>query len=209
MSEQTGEPRFTPRQIEILAAATRIFSQYGYRGGTIARIAAEAELSQPGLIHHFPSKDAILMAVVEQRDEEDREVVNAAYRISSNVIEALTQVLHKNALDPDLMRLFTVLSTEALNADHPAHEFFAHRYARVIANTATAVRSNQAAGVVRDDLDPEDVARLLVAAADGLRYQALITDEPIEHWRRFGVLEKILSPAARQPEEDELSEAGR
>lgn len=194
------EPRYTPRQREILAAATKVFAEHGYRAGTIALVAAEAGLSQPGLIHHFPNKDAILMAVIELREREDLAVLLPAFASGAMVIDAFVSVLQKNAQHPELMQLFAVLSTEALHPSHPAHSFFVARYRRLIDAVTDGILANQRAGLMRADLDPLDTAKLIVAAADGLRYQSLLSDGPIEHWKQLIPLRNLLAgPNATEP----------
>lgn len=48
-----------------LRAALAVFARHGYHGASIRTIAESAGLSVPGLYHHYPSKQAILAAVVE------------------------------------------------------------------------------------------------------------------------------------------------
>jgi TetR/AcrR family transcriptional regulator len=54
----------------ILAAALAVFSEFGFRGATIDRIAERAGLSKPNLLYYFPSKQAIYVAVLEDTLEE-------------------------------------------------------------------------------------------------------------------------------------------
>lgn len=49
----------------VLDSAERLLGERGTRV-SVAEIAAEAGVSKSGLLHHFPSKDALLLAVVEQ-----------------------------------------------------------------------------------------------------------------------------------------------
>ncbi len=50
---------------EILLAAARIFHRKGYQGATMADIAAEVNLTAGSLYHYFPSKEDLLMAVLD------------------------------------------------------------------------------------------------------------------------------------------------
>ena len=47
-----------------LAAALESFAERGYEGASIREIAARAGLSVPGLYHHYPSKQALLVALI-------------------------------------------------------------------------------------------------------------------------------------------------
>jgi AcrR family transcriptional regulator len=50
----------------ILAEAGRLFRRHGYRGVGIERIMAAAKLTRGGFYAHFPSKEALFAAVLEQ-----------------------------------------------------------------------------------------------------------------------------------------------
>src|SRR4051812_39604541 len=52
-------------------AAVELFAKSGFKGTSVAQVAAKTGLSQSGLLHHFPSKAALLTAVLEERDAED------------------------------------------------------------------------------------------------------------------------------------------
>ncbi|MDU8910798.1 TetR family transcriptional regulator C-terminal domain-containing protein [Aestuariicoccus sp. MJ-SS9] len=68
MTETSAQPEGTPaprtriqrrKREAILEAGLTVFSQEGFRGATLDRIAAEAGLSKPNLLYYFPSKEAI------------------------------------------------------------------------------------------------------------------------------------------------------
>lgn len=50
----------------IIEAALDVFSQNGFRGATVDKIAAQAGLSKPNLLYYFPSKEAIHNALLSQ-----------------------------------------------------------------------------------------------------------------------------------------------
>lgn len=54
------------RRTLILAAARRVFSQYGYEGAKTLQIAREANVSEALVYRHFPSKLALYRAVMRQ-----------------------------------------------------------------------------------------------------------------------------------------------
>lgn len=53
-----------------LAAALAAFAEQGYHGASIRDIAARAQLSVPGLYHHYPSKQALLMGLADAAMDE-------------------------------------------------------------------------------------------------------------------------------------------
>src|SRR5438270_12857050 len=52
---------------ELLAAALRVFARRGYREAGVDEIAAEAGYSKGALYWHFSSKDALLVALIDER----------------------------------------------------------------------------------------------------------------------------------------------
>ena len=49
---------------EVLTAATRLFSDYGYRGTSLADIAHEIGYSKASVLYHFSSKEALLAELI-------------------------------------------------------------------------------------------------------------------------------------------------
>jgi AcrR family transcriptional regulator len=60
---ETTRPR-TQRQEELVQAASRLFAERGYYNVGINDISAELGLSGPALYHHYPSKEALLVDVM-------------------------------------------------------------------------------------------------------------------------------------------------
>ena len=71
MADDITRTRGEESKETILAAARQLFAKHGYRGTSLASIAEAAGLSQPGLLHHYPSKTALLLAVLASRDSAD------------------------------------------------------------------------------------------------------------------------------------------
>ncbi len=61
-----GEPGPSlPTRERILSEASRLFARRGYHGTSTREIARAVGIRQPSLFHHFPSKDAILQALID------------------------------------------------------------------------------------------------------------------------------------------------
>ena len=56
------------RRRAILTAAHAVFAAHGYRGGSLQDVANHAGMSQTSLLHYFPSKSDLLLAVLNWRD---------------------------------------------------------------------------------------------------------------------------------------------
>jgi AcrR family transcriptional regulator len=65
-------------RLVLLATAQRLFDREGFHAVGIDRILAEAGIAKMTLYHHFPSKEALVVGVLESRDREVRASLSAA-----------------------------------------------------------------------------------------------------------------------------------
>ncbi|MEU8135750.1 TetR/AcrR family transcriptional regulator [Streptodolium elevatio] len=162
---------------EIIDQAVALFGEVGYRGASLREIAARCGISHPGLIHHFPTKEALLLAVLAQRDEDDARRLTAAGEVGVARLRRMVEVVELNTGRRAIVEMFTALAAEATSADHPAHAYFAERYRNTIAGLTYDYAHARKAGLLRPGIDPEEAARQLIALMDGLQVQWLIDSE--------------------------------
>ncbi len=178
---------------KIIQSATEAFAQKGFRGAKMADIAKAADLTEPGLLHHFPSKTHLLMEVLKERDRIDGERMRATLQKNGNhFLEAGIELVEHNQTVPGLVRLFNLLVAESVSPDHPAHEFFIERYQREREHMTEAVVQAQKAGEVRSDISAETLVILIFAMMDGLQVQWLLEPERIEMADLFQVMTDLL-----------------
>ena len=164
----------------VIEQAVALFGEAGYRGASLREIAARCGLSHPGLLHHFPTKESLLLAVLEHRDEVDGRWLTGGAPAGAGALHRLADLADVNAGRRGIVELFTVLSAEATAADHPAHAWFADRYRRTVAAIADAYEAARAAGDLRPGIEPVAAARHLVALMDGLQLQWLLGDDELD-----------------------------
>lgn len=158
---------------EILEAATTLFGELGYRSASLREISARVGISHPGLLHHFPTKESLLAAVLAHRDEVDDAAIEADLATGMDYFEALARVVERSAARPGIVELFSTLSAEATSPDHPAHDYFRRRYADLLGRLARELEQRAASGTLRAGTVPVDAARTVVALMDGLQVQWL------------------------------------
>jgi AcrR family transcriptional regulator len=188
MTSTREQGRIERRRL-ILEQAATIVSECGYNGFGLQELAARCGLTKPGLLHHFPSKEALLIAVLRDRDRRDEIAVVAATRAHtsaqtllscpslSGVRETLHAIVSRNSTQPELVRLYAVLRAEALSPSHPAHDYFNAREA--------AARDLFAQMLSPHVADPPATARHLMALMLGLEMQWLrdgLSFDLIEAW---------------------------
>ena len=54
----------------ILERAEQHFADHGFQGASLSAIARDCEVGNPGLLHHFPSKEVLYRAVLEKQAQE-------------------------------------------------------------------------------------------------------------------------------------------
>ncbi|WP_430479659.1 TetR/AcrR family transcriptional regulator [Streptomyces sp. P11-1] len=171
--------RSEERRAEILRATLEVIAERGYRGATLGAVAERVGLTQQGLLHYFPTKEALLVAVLEDRDRWDtggggRGGEDGAWRL-----ELLGSLVEYNAMRPGIVQTFSALLGESVTEEHPAREFFTRRYTQVRAGMAATLRAEYGE-TLPGGLTPERAAVLLVAVMDGLQYQWLLDPEAVD-----------------------------
>jgi AcrR family transcriptional regulator len=173
-SPRGGYAKGRAKRREILDHAIALFGDVGYRAASLREIATRSGISHPGLLHHFPTKEALLLAVLAHRDEVDGELFTGS--AGTDALRRLVDLVRLNTGRRAIVELFTVLSAEATAPDHPAHRFFVDRYRRTVAGVERAYALAEEAGALRPEIDPSAAARHLVALMDGLQIQWLLED---------------------------------
>ena len=87
----------------------RAFAEQGFRGASMAAIAAEAGISEPGLLHHFATKRELLFGVLQETEAEFKAWAGERIAGGRGYIELLLDVARHHEADPAFIRFFTVL----------------------------------------------------------------------------------------------------
>ena len=191
--KRTQAERTQQRKAQIIREAIRSFGQDGYHGARLTDIAQAAGVTEPGLLHHFPSKAHLLMAVLAERDRIDQARISTAPRDDTqSPLLPLQELVEYNETVPGLVQLFTVLVAESIDKKHPAHEFFTQRYQAIREKEIAVLSEAQARGEVRTDIPAEDLVIMLFAMMDGLQVQWLYEPEHINMVRLFEQFLRLL-----------------
>ncbi|MFZ2750706.1 MAG: TetR/AcrR family transcriptional regulator [Propioniciclava sp.] len=170
----------------IIRCALDLFSESGSSNVSLRDIAAAAGLTHAGLLHHFASKDELILQVLTWRDalQFDRalrpdDTLSPHWRdphAVAGVFAQLINVVRLNAESPTMISLFVKLSAEATDPEHPAHAYFVARYERVVESFTEAFAARFSAHPPAIAIAPEAAARQLVALMDGLQLQWILRD---------------------------------
>jgi AcrR family transcriptional regulator len=152
----------------IIDAALDVFAVRGYRSGALAEIAGRVELTPAAILYHFGSKEALLLAVIAERDRRAGSLLSDITRANGlGSLRGLVRIAELNEAHPGLAALHTVLQAESFEPDTPAHAYFVERSRVVRRWLEEAFRAGQADGRIRADLDCAAKSREFVAFLEG------------------------------------------
>ncbi|KAA9149143.1 TetR family transcriptional regulator [Amycolatopsis acidicola] len=177
------------RRRQILEEALAAYAESDSSGPSLRSIAARVGLSERGLLHYFPARDELLVAILAERDAADRATFDP-----DGPLDDLSAVTAHSAETPGLVRLFLEMSAAAPDPEHAAHGFFTRRYRELRELVARKFRRSAPES---SEVDAEFAARILIAASDGLQAQWLL-DPSIDLADDLGRLAKILASAPRR-----------
>lgn len=165
------------RRQRILKAALDVFMRYGYRRTTMDDIAREVGKSRPALYLSFPSKEALLIGVVEMGFDETFRAIEAGLPGQGSLSAKLRYVFELWSVRPFELVARSPAASELMNGDYTvANEVFARGAKRLAAILSELIR---AAVADPDALQPsaEVRARIMIAAAHGYKNVARDTQE--------------------------------
>ena len=190
------------RREQILEEATRLFSIYGFRGTSLSLVADAVGLTEPGLLHYFPSKVKLLQGVLEYRESKDAakyaQMIDPENVDLARVMEALEDLVAENAQIPELIRLFTVLVGESIREDHPSHDFFVDRYARVRQEFTEVFARLSGTERAMTDRDLSQLVPVIIAVMDGLQIQWLLDPESTDMPAAFELFSRMILDYCRE-----------
>jgi AcrR family transcriptional regulator len=196
----TQAERSNKSKEKIIREANRLFGQSGFHGTRLADIAQAAELTEPGLLHHYPSKENLLIKVLEARDHTDQQRYEEMLKKADgkNASEVLQTLVEYNQSVPELVRLFTVLVSESIDPAHPGHEFFVRRYRFYRHQYIEMLETAQQHGQIRNDIRVEDLSVMVMALMDGLQIQWLLDPEQVNMVTVFKLFMEILTRGMKE-----------
>lgn len=158
------------RQRLLEAASQEIYTS-GFRGASLDTILDTARVTKGALYYHFASKEALGHAVIDEVVAEvGREKWQLRLERSDDPITALVQAIQSTSLLPEDVNGGCALNNWAQEMS-PLDESFRKRIAELFqdweAAIAKALRRGQARGLVRKDVDADEVGTFIVATYEG------------------------------------------
>lgn len=169
-AQPQGNAAGRARREQILERASEFFAANGFGATSMREIAAACGLTPAGLSHHFADKATLLLALIKQREQQQLSDFQGM-----QWTEWARSVERQNRANRSLTQLFAMLSAEAIEPDHPAHEYFVQRY-RVLRDRFAQFVCTQRGSTEITDADRTS-AQVLIAMWDGLQLQGMLDPE--------------------------------
>lgn len=174
-------PETERKRKEILRAAIETFGTKGSANGTLSDIAEQVGITHAGVLHHFGSKQNLLLEVLEFRDQDDVAHLADQHIPGGPALFAhLVATAQRNALRPGIVQVYTVLSAESVTDDHPAKAYFHDRYRVLRREVDAAFRELCAQEGVSDPVAIDKASASILAVMDGLQLQWLLDPTAID-----------------------------
>jgi AcrR family transcriptional regulator len=159
---------------KIIDAAVDVFAEYGFHRFRIKEVAARVGLTEAGVLHHYASKEILLHAVLEYREQNSKQVIAHLEQLSGlEALSAFPEIAESIVTEPRRLQLYLLLEVEGLTPDSTTREFFvARNFANRVAVTKY-IEDAQSRGQFRVDVDADFLAREAVAFMDGIGLQWL------------------------------------
>jgi AcrR family transcriptional regulator len=164
------------RRSEILDAAAELFAASGYRGTTVAAVARKVGITDAGVLHHFKSKEALLLGVLHEYGRSVQEQIDRAGLRGIHLLRAVRVWGVEMEARPEISSLLIALTTEYLTGDSPVRRAIQASYRQGLDRYIAAFATAAASGDLRADLDPVHEASALIAHLDGIRLQWFLSD---------------------------------
>jgi TetR/AcrR family hemagglutinin/protease transcriptional regulator len=173
------------RRARLLGCALRVFARRGLAGGRHAEVAREARVSVPAVFVYFPTREALVGAVLEEVERFYVDMVDATLRLdlpAPQLLLALARAFTASVdAEPERARLWLEWGAALREKSWPRYLAFQDH---LVARVAEIVRRGKADGTLHGDLDPEADARLIIAGAPVV-VQMKLGGRPPEEVERF------------------------
>jgi TetR/AcrR family transcriptional regulator len=141
---------------QIRVAATRLFALRGYEGVSLQSIADAVGVAKQTLLYHYPSKESLRRAVLNNVFEHWRRTLPA-------ILQAVTSGKRRfSALTDELVRFFSsdrdrarLLARELLDNPEDMQRLMGENLRPWLLLLAEYIREGQKVGSIRADVDPE------------------------------------------------------
>jgi len=164
----------------IIESAVALFCDAGYEAASVADICIRAGVSKGAFYHHFPSKQSLFLAILDDWltgiDDQLFSSATPSGDVPASIqdmAETLGFVLNEASGRLPIFMEFMVQASR----DHAVWDAAIQPYRRYQDRFAGLIASGQESGSINENVDPRIAARVLVSLAVGILLQAVVDPE--------------------------------
>lgn len=182
----------------LVRAAAQQFAHKPYSVVNLDDVVAAVDVSRGAMYFHFPSKQALAWAVIEEADKLGRE---AAVGVLANKLSGLETLIDLSYLTAvlDICEDWARAGLHLLGSIGRTDDLEARTLCEVTSALAQIARRAATEGDITQECDPQDVAHLLVSMYVGLRHTSDL-DKPEQFLNDLEKAWILLLPGFANPE---------
>lgn len=194
----TGKPRRPLKQERawntrrtILDAAARVFAEKGFAAMTLQEVAERAELTKGALYFHFSNKESLAVEIVTTYAARWEPLIEEVERLGLSPMETLVEILNRTA---EAFRTEVPIQAAArlqierslIHADVPTP------YVGWINAMSRLTRAAKEAGELREGLEPEAAAHVIVSSFFGMQHVSEVLTARADQRERYEEMRDVL-----------------
>lgn len=163
--------RQSDRRTDILDAAERCFARSGFHRASMQDICSEAQMSPGNLYRYFPSKEALIAGICE-RNRADAVASFALVDQAPSFFDGLAGLARHHLVDRTDAEVALCAEIMAESRRHPdIAKLYQTIEGDIKQRIAAMLRSGAARGEIRDDIDFDAAAAVLMVLGDGMSWR--------------------------------------
>jgi AcrR family transcriptional regulator len=201
LTRLTRRERHAMTRAQLLDAAERVFAREGYRGASVATIAAEAGYSHGAVYSNFAGKHDLFLALIEERIDarlaKVYETADSELGRGGEPFETARRFLDIVRSERDAYVLLVDFWNQAVR-DPTAATKFAERHARLRAIVGRIVEHTARTQGLELASPPEDIATPLIALFNGFAIEQLAHPDAVHDVQLAHAVAGILQSFTRR-----------
>lgn len=189
---QVKQERAARTRVTIARAAAEVFSECGFSGASVSKIAQRAGVTLGAVYFHFENKEALAREIV--RSQPDRVTPPHEAKGLQHAIDLCLTWAHQLLKDPFLLAGARLVQEQQSFNTHVENSH--QQWTEVIAESLAAAQRDRE---VRASVEVESVARLIVNACTGAQMHAEIESGRRDLPQRIREMWNVLLPAIATP----------
>ncbi|WP_226965914.1 TetR/AcrR family transcriptional regulator [Tessaracoccus defluvii] len=169
-------PATALRRAEIVRAAADVFAEKGFAHGTLHEIADRVGMTHAGVLHHFGSKEQLLVEALAYRDR----LMLEHRPEGQDLFHYLVDIAVANSKQAGMIQAFLAAAGDSVAPGRPAQPYFVERYRILRAEVATAFEQTCTERGVSDPAVIAAASTGILAVLDGVQVQWLLSPEAVD-----------------------------